>query len=136
MSKSLTAASFVRPTRRADQPQSFISALNEKYAPDVGTGQTRADSQIVFSGKVAQEVGFDKIRRQLAQVRDLKIIILDGMCIDRTRVADSEDSVRHTCPSITQLDLSRNLFERIGPVIEICRELDNLRKLSIRYEIS
>lgn len=128
MSKSPTAASFVRPTRRTDQPQSFIAALNEKYASD----KEHPDSQIIIiSGKVAEEMGFDKIRRKQAQVKDLRIVILDGMRIAFARGAE-DGSIGETCPSINQLDLSRNLLERVAPVVEVCRELQNLRSLSIR----
>lgn len=117
----------MRPTRRSEIPQSFLGALHEKYA----SGED-PDSQIVFiSGKVAQEMGFDKIRRKQGRLDDLKVVILDGMRVASAR-HDGEGGVRETCPSIAQLHLGRNLFERFAPVVDICRDLDNLRKLSVR----
>ncbi|UNI14718.1 hypothetical protein JDV02_001319 [Purpureocillium takamizusanense] len=136
LSKSATAASFVRPTRPADPPQSFIAALHDKYVahdPLSGQGSGAAPEHarpIVISGKVAEEKGFDKIRRKLAQVQDLKIVILDGLRV-ASAVGPEERRVSETCPSIVHLDLSRNLFERLGPVVEVCRELRNLQRLSV-----
>ncbi|KAI9171339.1 Tubulin-specific chaperone E [Paramyrothecium foliicola] len=127
LSKLPTAASFVRPTRPADRPQSFIGALNEKYASDVDAAP---GPQIVISGKVAEEMGFDKIRRKLAQVRDLKVVIVDGLRV-ACAVAGDEAPVRDTCPNIRQLDLSRNLLESIEPVIDICSELPSLQNLAL-----
>ncbi|KAI6783697.1 tubulin-specific chaperone [Emericellopsis cladophorae] len=130
-SRSALAASFIRPTRRADQPQPFLSALREKYAPDAdGENPNHPDRQIVIFGtKVAQEMGFDKIQRQLAKLEDLKIVILDGMKVAGIR--EEEGKIGQTCPSIMQLDLSRNLLEKVQDVVHICRELGALRELSL-----
>ncbi len=118
----------MRPTRRSDEPQSFIGAVHEKYA----SGDDAGSEAIVFGRKVAQEMGFDKIRRQQAQLGDLRVLILDNMRAASAR-ADGERSVRETCPSTTQLDLSRNLFETLLPVVDLCRDLENLRKLRLKY---
>lgn len=144
LSKSPTAASFVRPTRPADRPQGFVSALREKYASEAADSSSAAVAaaagggtghrQIVISGKVAEEVGFDKIRRRLARVEDLKIVILDGMRVV-ARPAEgeaTEKSVRETCPVVVELDLSRNLFETFGEVVGICGQLDKLKSLRVR----
>jgi tubulin-specific chaperone E len=88
-------------------------------------------TQIEISGKIVEEVGFDKIRRKLAQVSDLKIVILDGMLI-AVPFAGDEVSIKETCPKITELDLSRNLFDRIDVVVDICRELEALRSLRLK----
>ncbi|KAJ6446106.1 tubulin-specific chaperone E [Purpureocillium lavendulum] len=134
LSRSATAASFVRPSRPADSPQSFIAALHDKYVahgpPAEDGAAPELARQIVISGKVAEEKGFDKIRRKLAQVGDLKIVILDGLRV-ASAVGPDEGSVAETCPRIVHLDLSRNLLEGLGPVVEVCRELRNLQKLSI-----
>ncbi|KAG5929458.1 hypothetical protein E4U42_005821 [Claviceps africana] len=132
LSKSPTAASFVRPTRPRDSPQGFLSALREKYlGGDDQSPEARSEPLIRISGtKVAEQVGFDKIWRQLAQVEQLRTVILDGL---RVAVAGTEadESIAASCPSIAHLDLSRNLFETIGPVVDICSELSGLRRLSI-----
>lgn len=132
LSESSTAASFVRPSRPADRPQSFIAALREKYASEAPqTEKAAPDSQLVISGKVAEEIGFDKIRRTLARLAHLRNVILDGMRVVAA-TEDGEGSVAETCPSITHLDLSRNLLERLGPVVDICAELPALRRLSLK----
>ncbi|UKZ77632.1 hypothetical protein TrVFT333_005356 [Trichoderma virens FT-333] len=137
-SKSPTAASFVRPTRPADAPQSFLAALNERYVVDApGAVKGKSKTEIVISGKVAQEMGFDKIWRRQSRLRETKIVILDGL---RVAVARTEGDVNdegvaatiaETAPKIVELDLSRNLFEQFGPVVDICRDLKDLQKLSI-----
>ena len=132
-SDSSTAASFVRPTRPKDTSQGFLSALKEKYLSDPSQDKNgQSEGQIFFSGrKVAEEVGFDKIWKKLAQVKDLKIVILDGMRMAVAR-EEGDDSIAESCPSIVHVDLSRNLFETIGPVVDICAELKTLRKLTIK----
>ncbi|TFB05699.1 Tubulin-specific chaperone E [Trichoderma ghanense] len=139
ISKSPTAASFVRPTRPADPPQSFLSALHERYVADApGQTQGKSKTEIVISGKVAQEMGFDKIWRRQSRLRETKIVVLDGLRVAAARDDGdvNEDNgepktIKETAPKIVELDLSRNLFERLGPVVEICRDLEDLQKLAI-----
>lgn len=133
LSKSATAASFVRPSRPSQPPQSFISALHEKYASEVDSKNVPIASgrHIEFSGKVVEEVGFDKIRRQLARVGDLKIVILDGMRIGSS-VGEGEGSVDETCPKITELDLSHSLFASFEAPVQICEDLKALKSLRLK----
>ncbi|KAM0329982.1 hypothetical protein ACHAQA_004151 [Verticillium albo-atrum] len=147
LSRSRTAASFVRPSRRVDKAQSFVSALLEKYATESAGGDAGAatpsrnpEIEIIFFGKkVAEEVGFDKIRRQLARVEELKIVILDGMRIAwDVMFEDGGRGVKDTSPLIFELDISRNLFESFGTVVRICRELEGLKSLRLngnRFQI-
>ncbi|KAI4601458.1 hypothetical protein KJ359_011587 [Pestalotiopsis sp. 9143b] len=125
-SKSPTAASFVRPTRSAEQPQSFVAALQDKYTGEVSA----ASAQIKFSGKIAEEVGFQKIQRQQANLAELKFVILDGSRIAGA-YAEGDQRIATTCPKTTELDLSRNLFARLETVVDICSELPALRNLRI-----
>lgn len=133
LSKSATPASFVRPSRPSQPPQSFITALHEKYASEVDAGNQPVASRrlIEISGKVVEEVGFDKIRRQLARVEDLRIVILDGMRIG-VAVGEGEGAVRETCPRITELDLSHSLFVDFEAPVRICEELRELRSLRLK----
>lgn len=136
-----TPASFVRPTRPADLPWTFLEAVRGKYASEATTDATdenRAGTvpgrQIVISGKVAEEVGFDKVRRQLAQIEMLRVVILDGQCVVSEGDPDGPNAlsqIQTTCPSITELDLSRNLFTDFATVAAICRELPRLRGLRV-----
>lgn len=130
VSKSPTAASFVRPTRPADVPQSFVAALKGKYADDSPKKDQSVMGQIVISGKVAEEVGFDKVRKQMARLDELKVVIFDGMRISWP-YADGEETVADVCPKVAQLDMSRNLFESLEPVVSICSALKGLKKLAI-----
>ncbi|KAL9484829.1 hypothetical protein ACSS6W_003618 [Trichoderma asperelloides] len=138
LSKSPTAASFVRPTRPADAPLSFLAALNERYVVDApGAVQGKSKVEIVISGKVAQEMGFDKIWRRQSRLKELKIVVLDGQKVAMARSdGDVNDeglaaTIAETAPKVVELDLSRNLFERFGPVVDICRDLKDLQKLCI-----
>jgi hypothetical protein len=131
-SSSKTAASFVRPTRTADPAQSFVEAVHQKYASEITERRDAlvAESQIEISGKVVEEVGFDKIRQQLAQLHELKIVIVDGL-----RIVTAEKDGRRVgevCPKIVELDLSRNLFEHYEEIMNVCRELENLRVLRLK----
>ncbi|OAA56560.1 tubulin-specific chaperone [Niveomyces insectorum RCEF 264] len=160
-SASWTPASFVRPTRRTDPPRTFLEAVRAKYASEAaatavasGASATGRETtaaaaaaaaptrQIVISGKVAEEVGFDKVRRQLAQIETLRVVILDGMCVAAASADEldrsSANAIRATCPRIAELDLSRNLFTDFRAVADICRELPSLRSLRVngnRFQI-
>ncbi|KAF2199052.1 RNI-like protein [Delitschia confertaspora ATCC 74209] len=161
VSKIPTAGSFVRPTRKSDPPRSFVEALKAKYAsesleedPDVEivyVGKNRSvvslaqqKKPIRISGKEAEEVGFDKIRKKLADLKELRIVILDGLCMSRpiASLRERESSMEHTwpddladikgvCPKIIDLDLSRNLFEEWREIASICEQLDRLTSLRV-----
>lgn len=167
LNPSSTSASFIRPTRTPDTPRSFVSALKWKYASEAyedpsvqivfvtqpgGNQKAKDPSQrpnqpIKFSGKVAEEVGFDKIRKQLAQLEELKIVILDGLRMWRpdVRLLDGQgkavkreaevwteaNDIGEACPKATDLDLSRNLFEEWREVVSICEQLNNLGALRV-----
>ncbi|KAK8125694.1 Thioesterase/thiol ester dehydrase-isomerase [Apiospora kogelbergensis] len=125
-SKSPTAASFVRPTRTAEAPRSFVKALKEKYTAELATGGI----EIRFSGKLAEEVGFEKIRRKQADLAELKHAILDGMRVAHA-YDERDEHISDICPKVINLELSRNLFTRMGTVVGICSELPGLRSLRL-----
>lgn len=134
--KSPTAASFVRPTRPAEKPRTFLQAVQEKYAGEVTADQKPISlgPQVIISGKVAEEIGFDKIRKQQAQLHELKIVIVDGLRVDSASSADAKEKpIREVCPKVTELALSRNLFVDLDPIVEICSHLDELRGLRLKY---
>jgi hypothetical protein len=132
-SQSPTAASFVPSSTKSDPEQSFVQAVHQKYATEISAQPVSLalDKQIEISGKVVEEVGFDKIRKQQSQLGELKIVIVDGFRISRAE--DMDRTIRDVCPKILELDLSRNLFETCKEIIRICEELDNLRSLRLKY---
>lgn len=83
----------------------------------------------VISGKTVEEVGFEKIQNEQAQLENLKVVLVDGLRIDR---AAAGSSIRNVCPSIVDLDLSRNLFEDCREVVNICGELNGLKSLRLK----
>ncbi|KAH0603853.1 uncharacterized protein H6S33_007512 [Morchella sextelata] len=120
-------ASFIRTTRRPDDTLSFLEGLRRKYT----TADDPPDAHAVLSltaNKVFEEVGFEKIQKKLGQLKELKIVILDGLCLAR---ADAAGEIAETCPKIEELDLSRNLFEDLQTVASICAALPHLRSLKI-----
>ena len=121
----------MRPTRPAEKPQSFVAALVEKY-----TAELSGAKAVQFSGKVAEEVGFEKIRRKQARLSELKFAVLDGARI-AFAYSDGEgkggdERISAVCPMIKDLDLSRNLFRRAGTVVAICSELTDLHTLRLK----
>lgn len=131
-SKLPTPGSFIRPSRPADVPRSFIRGLYDKYAPS--NTKPQENSRIVISGKVAEEVGFDVIRQKQAQLEQLKIVILDGMQIAFAtgELGESESKIREKCPLIAKLDLSRNLFRDLRPLAGICKDIPLLQSLCLK----
>jgi hypothetical protein len=111
---------------------SFVEAVHQKYASEEIERRDALVQQkeIEISGKTVYEVGFDKIRAQLAQLHELKIVLVDGMRIVKAETEDRR--IRDVCPKIVELDLSRNLFQTLEEIVNICAELDNLRSLRLK----
>ena len=109
----------------------FLEALNQKYAYQ----DTPQDQDpIVWGGKTVEEVGFEKIRQQLAQLHALKIVLLDGMVIAEPDFRDAKaivSRIREVCPQVQELDLSRNEFESWHEIVGICQQL-HLRSLKVK----
>lgn len=103
----------------------YVSEDTFEPAPSVESG-----AQIEISGKVVEEVGFDKIRQQLSRLHELKNVIVDGQCIGS--VSNEGEDIAATCPSIEHLDLSKNLIQYFDQVVNICKKLPRLRKLKIK----
>ena len=123
-----TAASFVRPSRPSDQPVSFLEALKKKYASTSAEDIRTTANEIHISGKTVEEVGFEKIRRQLAELQELRVVILDGACI-----AAVDSNLDQQNLKIVELDLSRNLLEKWHEIAAICDSLQSLQRLRLEY---
>src|SRR3954464_12598871 len=122
LSQSPTSASFVSIKKKADPELSFVEAVHKKYGMDLTAEPASApiEKPIEISGKVVENVGFEKIKRQQAQLERLEIVLVDGY---RIKVAEKNGShVKDTCPNIVELDLSRNLFENFNEIIKICKD--------------
>jgi hypothetical protein len=144
------AGSFIRPARPFDKPQGFLEALHQKYASefeeelarqkDISEKPTPLHDLIQISGKVVEEVGFEKIRKQLAELQELKIVLLDGLrvsgvlsCEESPKKRQEElERIETACPKIVELDLSRNLLRQWVDVYDICRQLKQLSSLKLK----
>lgn len=149
-SKLPTAGSFVRPSRPADKALGFLEAVHEKYVYELhsraqgGERLPSGNKPIQISGKIVEEVGFDKIRKQLAELENLRIVLLDGtrlqgvLATDDAQVQDYQNElkkIRETCPKIIELDLSRNLLRSWKQVADICEQFPNLRILKLKWVV-
>ncbi|PGG96784.1 hypothetical protein AJ80_09788 [Polytolypa hystricis UAMH7299] len=147
-----TAGSFVRPSRPTDKARSFLQAAHDKYVSELqnlnnskhadlsSLADAAASKPIVISGKVVEEVGFEKISKQLAELQQLRIILLDSMTIQgvlATNVPSQGgyekelERIGETCPKIVELDLSRNPLRSWREVTDICRQLRDIRILKL-----
>jgi len=148
------SASFLRPSRLVDKPRTFLQALGYKYGNGADPSQegtesgARGDSKVTapiaieVGGKIVEEVGFDRVSRQLAQLDELRIVLLDGTRIAEDPPEDLEDlegiadHVRSICPKIVELDVGRCLWESWKSVVACCVGLEELRKLRVKYALS
>jgi tubulin-specific chaperone E len=153
LSACLTAGSFIRPSRTPDRPRSFLDALRFKYAGEETKEETSGTSKVAagtfipnrsvieISGKVVEEVGFERIRQQQAVLQNLRIVLLEGLRLsgitlarhDPDAVALAQEAVSQTCSQLVELDLGWNLLETWTHVAEICLPLRKLRVLKARY---
>lgn len=113
--------------------------MKYKYASDhtdiVFQNGRPADKAIQISGKEVEEVGFDKIRKQQAGLHELKIVLLDGLCVDQPvaskTLQNALPEIREVCPKIMELDLSRNLLTEWKSIAAICEQLLNIKSLRL-----
>jgi len=109
-----------------------VEAVRQKYAANVSAIPA---TSIRISGKEVEEVGFEKIQKQISELKDLRIVVLDGLCISGRITEDSgasgEGSLAAICPNIRELDLSRSLFEDINEVMTLIGGLGHLESLKV-----
>ncbi|KAL8730738.1 MAG: hypothetical protein Q9181_004560 [Wetmoreana brouardii] len=135
LSEGPTVASFVRPSRRFDQPQDFWAAVQGKYGSAKSFEIKTVQDAITISGKQVDEVGFDIIAEKQSAWSELEIVSLDGLRIDRLIPAPWNPGALLESKSMltnlrwSRLDLSNNLFESWDEVIGICSAMKELRSL-------
>lgn len=141
--KSLTAGSFLRPSRTSDPALGFEEALNQKYVFPGDAKRAEAADNVWIDGKVVEERGFERIQEQLAKLHELRFVLLDGLCVAGVSSRPWHENVEARMHSlrryqtqklkILELDLSRNLIETWADVAGICSGLENLRSLKLKY---
>ncbi|CUS13922.1 unnamed protein product [Tuber aestivum] len=122
------SSTFIRTTRVPDPPTTFLEALRNKYTTEKDISFEIGKPISLSATKVFEEVGFDKILEKLGRLRELEVVLLDGMRIVR---GDGASEVLNTCPKVEELDVSRNLWEGLEEIAGVCRELKMLRGLRI-----
>ncbi|KAK5947179.1 hypothetical protein PMZ80_001326 [Knufia obscura] len=137
-SLSSTAASFIRPNRKPDQERTVLEAIKYKYDTDP-TDATSDVDVVVISGKVAEEVGFDKIAREQSQLAELRVVLVDQFVVNGITprgsapdsLPDAQNELSAMCPNITELDLGWNTIEHWSQAAEICAALPKLTTLRL-----
>lgn len=144
LSSSPTAASFVRSSRRPDPERTVLEAIKSKYAPPPkaspsaqGSGSGSGADTIAISGKVVEEVGFDRIQAQLSVLADLKIVLVDELAVSgvarrgasRDEIRAAQEDLASTCPNIIELDIGWNAIETWADVGDIVAPLKKLKIL-------
>jgi len=139
---SATAASFIRPNRKPDRERTVLEAIKFKYG--AGSADAAADVDVVvISGKVAEEVGFDKIAKEQAQLTELRIVLIDQLVVNGIaprgspvrHVSNAQGELLEMCPNITELDLGWNTIEHWSQVGDVCAALPKLTTLKLGYAI-
>ncbi|KAG0134111.1 hypothetical protein HOY82DRAFT_554788 [Tuber indicum] len=126
--KLSNSSTFIRTTRAPDPPVTFLEALRNKYTTEKDISFEIGKPISLSATKVFEEVGFDKILEKLGRLRELEVVLLDGMRIVR---GDGATEVLDTCPKIEELDVSRNLWEGLEEIAGVCRGLKMLKGLRI-----
>ncbi|KAK9454468.1 hypothetical protein V1511DRAFT_502092 [Dipodascopsis uninucleata] len=117
------SGSFIKASRKKDLPREFVEALRNKYTSEADELEKR---DIKFGGKVAERVGFDKIKQRQSKLDALSFVSLDYKCI-----AYSSPGLASICGSIQDLDISYNIFECITEIAEIAEQLPNISSLRL-----
>lgn len=136
LSPSNKAASFLPlvASRKPDPELSFLEGVRQKYASEVllEPNPVSSNTLIEISGKVVEEVGFDKVRQQLSKLDGLRNIILTGQRVGLAS-KQGEGDIASVCPNIELIDLTRNLINNFYDIVTICKGLPRLRTLKLKY---
>jgi hypothetical protein len=138
------AGSFIRLSVPVDYGCSFLAALSSKYRE-----RLQGSSETVLLGSSngsieVEAVNLDMIRANLSRLEDLKEASLQDVSS-----IDDEQTIRSTCPStlklryyraamthsrpgIRGLDLSSSLLADWTSVVQLCRALPQLERLSLK----
>lgn len=139
LSRSPTAGSFVKSSRKPDPERHVLQAVKHKYGHDSEDASATTDT-VVISGKVAEEVGFEKILQEQSQLSELRIVLLDDFLVhgisarnsDVAMVKAAQDELQKTCPNIRELDIGYNLIESWQGVVDVCTATPYLQILRAR----
>ena len=135
------AGSFIRPDRKADDERTVLQAIRDKYEFQHAGRDASTNGIVVISGKVAEEVGFDKIARQQAQLANLRVVYIDRMVVSGLQPQHSQtrDTIQYgeqlaqTCPNIAELDIGYNVISSWAVIVCICLHLTKLSILRAKY---
>lgn len=105
--------------------QPFLDALRNKYV------HAAHDKTLALGGGDVDvaTVGWDKISATQSNLSRLEIVGLADMAIS----TGNDQDIANTCPLISDLDLSRNLFSNWADVKNVCRGLEKLGILRLAH---
>ncbi|KAI8820758.1 uncharacterized protein EV422DRAFT_578604 [Fimicolochytrium jonesii] len=123
------SGSFIREGKLTSEcfGRSFLDALAEKYQ-----AQQPTDSTVLLGGDgvAVETVGWEKIAKKVSNLKQLREV---GLAEMRIGFRGQEGWIGQMCPSIVDLDLSRNLLATWNDVGDICIELPNLASLRLSH---
>jgi tubulin-specific chaperone E len=121
------SATFISCARQVDLGTGFVQALKVKYTDAI------EDSHITFgsSNIDVKTVGWDKVSKMLCNLYALKEAGLANYGISNSGGEPGE--IASICPSIIDLDLSKNIFSSWKNVGSTVCELSNLHSLRLNY---
>ncbi|XP_063299450.1 tubulin-specific chaperone E isoform X2 [Pelobates fuscus] len=114
--------SFVR-AKKVNFGMDFLSALRKRYGL-----KTEETVELVIGKKTVELVGFDSIHEEQRQLNKLCDVSLRDCAVSH---AGSKESIYHSCPNITTLNLSKNLLSSWKQVADITSQLENLEDLDL-----
>jgi hypothetical protein len=135
-SKHPSVASFVRPNRKSDAERTLLEAIRFKYQ----AGNSKNTEVVIISGKVAEEIGFDKISREQSVLADLRVVLVDQLCVNGVaprgssseKVLWAQKELAEVCPNIVELDVGHNPIERWVDIEDMLEALKLLRVLKLK----
>lgn len=129
----------MRPTRKPDSTRTALEAVKHKYeqGPEPNGSLHGPGYEIIeISKKKVEEVGFEKIKQQMSDFDNLRIVLIDQLNVTglvarsgQTDIAAAQAELASTCPNISELDLGWNPIEDWNEVLDICAPLEKLRVL-------
>ncbi|KAL9018305.1 MAG: hypothetical protein Q9185_004408 [Variospora sp. 1 TL-2023] len=139
VSNEPTAASFVRLSKPFDKSVGFLSAMRIKYGSEKDVQARQIFNPIRIGGKNVDEVGFSLIAQKQSAWSNLKVISLNGLCLNGIssqplQLASRRNAVAEVIGlglRCEELDLSRNLLENWYDVVAICSALSKLQILKL-----
>ncbi|AMD20750.1 HDR007Wp [Eremothecium sinecaudum] len=106
--------------RRAELTTSLSNALHVKY------GDTLSDIAMSFGQKKVESYGFKKLTLMNNELKKLSVVSLSKLSINKVGTIDDIRSFCESCPRVTNLDISYNLFTSFRDILRLVSLANNI----------